>query len=103
MGSRKDAKVCQRSSIPMYNISLNTDSMCSPQWTTRHQHESSTKATWLSVKKVEPSILQVVQMVNLSRKPTDGNPLTRLSCNQIVISSDDISFTPKFQTDIIIK
>jgi len=51
----------------------------------------------------EPFILWVMQMVDLSRKQTDGNPLTRLSCNQMVISSNDISVTPKFQTDIIIK
>jgi hypothetical protein len=55
------------------------------------------------VKKVEHSILWVVQMVDLSKKPINGIPLTILSCNQIVISSSDISVTPKFQTDIIIK
>jgi hypothetical protein len=55
------------------------------------------------MKKVVPSMLLVVQMVDLSRKPTDGKPLTSLSYNQMVISSDDISVTPKFQTDIIIK
>jgi hypothetical protein len=42
-------------------------------------------------------------MMDLSRKPIDGNPLTGISCNQMVISSDDISVSPKFQTDRIVK